>query len=104
MKKTQEMITYLEKLKQQLKLELKQIATDSVAIATKNLFELMLNRNEKNINNMIEKTTYEIAEQINQRIKQIQDELKLKINQFEVELKEKIVEYLNIFKKSKFKY
>lgn len=88
MKKTQEMITYLEKLKQQLKLELKQIATDSVSIATKNLFELMLNRNEKNINNMIEKTTYEIAEQINQRIKQIQDELKLKINQFEVELKE----------------
>lgn len=88
MKKTQEMITYLEKLKQQLKLELKQIATDSVAIATKNLFELMLNRNEKDISTLIEKTTYEIAEKINQRIRQIQDELKLKINQFEVELKE----------------
>lgn len=88
MKKTQEMITYLEKLKQQLQIELKQMASDSVAIATKNLFELMLNRNEKDINNLIEKITHEIAEQINQRMRQIQDELKLKINQFEVELRE----------------
>jgi len=46
-KKTQELITYFEKMKQKVYVELKDVVIERVSIATANLFELMLSGQKK---------------------------------------------------------
>jgi len=96
MKKTQELITYLEKFKQKAEIELKNIVMESVVIITANLLELMLEKDKKSIEEMIEKTTKEVMERINQKFKQIHEELKNKIEEFKVDFEALIEESENI--------
>jgi hypothetical protein len=96
MKKTQELITYLEKIKQRTYVELKDIAMQSATIATGNLLELILERDKNSIENMITKTTKDISDKINQKIQQVQEELKQKIDQFKVEFEEIHINIENI--------
>lgn len=88
MKKTQELITYLEKLKQRTLIELKEIGMQSVSIATANLLELMLAKDQKSMSSMIQKTIKEISAKINQRISEIQAEIKQKVDKFKVEFEQ----------------
>ncbi len=88
MKKTQELITYLEKLKQRTFIELKDIAMQSAVIAAANLLELMLSRDKNSIKTMVQKTTEEISAKINHKIQIIQEELQVKIDTFKVEFEQ----------------
>ncbi|MEA3522415.1 MAG: GTPase [Campylobacterota bacterium] len=92
MKRTQELITYLEKLKQKAEVELKNIAMESVVIITANLLELMLEKDKNSIEEMIEKSTKEVIERINQKFKQIHTELKSKIDEFKVDFEALVME------------
>jgi len=85
MRKIQELITYLEKLKQRTYIELKDIAMQSITIVTANLLELMLSKDEQAIEVMIEKTTQEIGDKINQKIQEVQQEIQTKVNDFNEE-------------------
>lgn len=88
MKKTQELITYIEKLKQKSEVELKEIINDGVAIATRNIFELFLAKNQANIEDFVYKTTQNMQNTINAKIKTIYSELDSKIETFNREFKE----------------
>ena len=96
MKKTQELISYIEKLKQRTFVELKDIAMQSAGIATANLLELMLSRDKNGIDTMVTKTTQEISAKINQRIKEIQEELKQKVDKFKIEFEQIAIDAPNI--------
>jgi GTP-binding protein EngB required for normal cell division len=96
MKKTQELITYLEKFKQRTFVELKEIAMQSAVITTANLLELILSRDKNGIDTMITKTTQEIGTKINQRIKEIQEELKQKVDKFKIEFDQIAIDAPNI--------
>ena len=96
MKKTQELITYLEKLKQRTEIELKNIAMDSVGIATANLLELMLGKDKNSIEAMIKRTTDEVIERINQKFKQVHEELKSKVDEFKGDFETLIIHSENI--------
>lgn len=96
MKKTQELITYLEKLKQRTLIELKEIGMQSVSIATANLLELMLAKDQKSISFMIQKTIEEISAKINRRISEIQAEIKQKVDKFKVEFEQLSLDNPNV--------
>ncbi len=96
MKKTQELITYLEKMKQKAEVELKNIVIESTTIITANLLELMLGGDKSSIEAMIQKTTDEVMERINYKFKQIHEELKNKVDEFKVEFEELTIESANI--------
>ncbi len=85
MQKTQELITYLEKMKQKTFSELKDLAVQSVTIATQNMLELVLSKDRSKIEEMVNKTTQEINDKLNSKISEIQSELKEKIDKFKVE-------------------
>ena len=84
-RKTQELISYFEKFRQRVSIELKNIAMQSVATATSNLFELMLARDTKGIEKMIKKITGEVMQNINKRLKEINSEIKSQVDSFKVE-------------------
>jgi len=96
MKKTQELITYLEKLKQRTLIELKDIGMQSASIATANFLELMLAKDQNNISSMIKKTTEEISAKINQRISEIQAEIIEKVDKFKVEFEQLSLDTPNV--------
>lgn len=87
-RKTQEMITYLEKFKQRTYVELKNMAIQSVGVATANLLQLILAGDEKSIQEMIKKIVEDISQKINQRIKEIQSELQIKLDTFKIEFED----------------
>ena len=87
-KKTQELITYFEKMKQRIYVELKDLAIQTVSIATANLFELMLSGQKEEIEKMIAKTIEEVNQKVKQKIEKIQDEMRTKINQFKIEFEQ----------------
>lgn len=82
------MITYLEKFKQRTYVELKNMAIQSVGIATANLLQLILAGDEKSIQEMIKKIVEDISQKINQRIKEIQSELQIKLDTFKIEFED----------------
>jgi len=96
MKKTQELITYLEKMKQRAEVELKNIVIESATIVTANLLELMLGSDKNSIEAMIQKTTDEVMERINYKFKQIHKELRNKVDEFKVDFEALIIESENI--------
>ncbi len=96
MKKTQEMITYLEKLKQRTIIELRDISLQIVSIATANLFELMLSQDKKSIDDMVKKSFDEISQKIKDRVKFVQKELKEKSEKFNLEFQELTLKNPNI--------
>jgi len=96
MKKTQELITYLEKLKQRTFVELKDMAMQMVEVAITRFFELLLAKDKKSIEEMLKKTIRDIDQQITQRIEVIQDELKGKINQYRIEFEQLSLDAPNI--------
>ncbi|MEA1954705.1 MAG: dynamin family protein [Campylobacterota bacterium] len=96
MKKTQELITYLEKMKQRVEIELKNIVIEGVTILSANLLELMLGNDKNSIEAMIKKTTDEIMKRINYKFKQIHEELNNKIDEFRVDFEALIVDSENI--------
>ena len=91
-KKTQELITYLEKLKQKTFVDLKDIVMQSTTIVTANLLELMLSKDKKSIEDMVTKTTEDINIKINQKIQEVQGELQTKAKQFATEFKQFSIE------------
>jgi len=84
-KKTQELITYFDKMKHKVRIELKDLALQTVNIATAKLFELMLVGAKREIDEMIAQIIHEINQKIKEKIEKIQDEMRTKINQFTVE-------------------
>lgn len=87
-KKTQELITYFEKRKQKVYVELKDVAMQTVSIATANLFELMLSGQKEEIEKMIVKIMEEVNQKVKQKIEKVQDEMRSKINQFKIEFEQ----------------
>lgn len=87
-KKTQELITYFEKMKQKVYVELKDVAMQTVSIATANLFELLLSGQKEEIEKMIVKIMEEVNQKVKQKIEKIQDEMRSKINQFKIEFEQ----------------
>ena len=88
MKKTQEAITYLEKLKQQTYIELQNSIQESSTIVTRNLLELLLQQDQNAISTFIDKTTKEIQELLNTKLKSVASEISLKIDSFNEEFSE----------------
>jgi len=86
--KTQELITYIEKLKQRTEVELRDIVLDGVTIASKNLLELLLERDESRITDFINKITQEMQELLNTKIKSIYIDINDKVETFNTEFKE----------------
>ena len=85
-KLTQELLTYLEKLKQRTEVELKNMALESVAIITNSLVEKLLAKENQSITPMIEGTVGEINERINQKLESIKSEIRSKIGTFEADI------------------
>jgi GTP-binding protein EngB required for normal cell division len=96
LQKTQELITYLEKFKQRAYVELKEIAIEGVTIATANLLELLLSRDEQAIKQMIEKTISEINEKINIKLEQYVKELQRQIEDFKIDYEQLTIENPNM--------
>lgn len=82
-KLTQELLTYLEKLKQKTESELKNMALESVAIITNSLVEKLLAKENTSITPMIEKVIGEINESVNQKLESVKNEIRSKIGTFE---------------------
>lgn len=82
MKKTQETITYLEKLKQKTSIELQNALTQSIDIMQNRLMELFLSRDESAIQNFVQKQTIELEQSINIKIQDVEKEIQIKVENF----------------------
>ena len=88
MKKTQETITYLEKLKQKTYIELQNILSQSIDILKNRLMELLLARDEKGIQNFVQNSTKEIQQSINKKIQDIEKEIQIRVEDFNTSFQE----------------
>lgn len=89
--KTEQLITYFEKLKQKTYTDLNSLIQDSTNIVIKNLIN-MLAQKDNNVNDMVQKTITEIQEQISQKLETVQKEIQDKTGEFKCELEKLIVE------------
>ncbi|MEA1955890.1 MAG: GTPase [Campylobacterota bacterium] len=96
MKKTQEAITYLEKLKQRTYIELKNTIQESSTIMVQNLLELFLQKDQNLISDFIKKITKETQELLNTKLKAVSSEISSKINNFNEEFSELSISADNI--------
>lgn len=92
MKKTQEAITYLEKLKQKTYIELQNTIQESSLIVTRNLLALYLQKDKNAISTFIDKTTKDIQESLQIKLKTVSTEISSKINNFNKEFGELSIE------------
>jgi len=88
MKKTQEAITYLEKLRQKTYIELQNTIQESSLIVTKNLLALYLQKNQNAISSFMEKTTQEIQAILQKKLQTVSAEISSKISNFNEEFGE----------------
>jgi len=88
MKKVQQNITYLEKLKQQTQNELQNIIQENAIVVTNNLLELFLQKNQNSISYFIDKTTKDIQDIVSKKLKSVSNEISLKIENFNQEFSE----------------
>jgi GTP-binding protein EngB required for normal cell division len=85
MKKTQEAITYLENLKQRTYIELQNTIQESSSIITRNLLELFLQKDQKQIASFMEKTTKDIQELLTAKLQSVSSEVSSRIDSFNTE-------------------
>ena len=88
MKKTQEAITYLEKLKQKTYIELQNMIQDSSLIVTRNLLSLYLQKDQNAISAFMDKTIKDIQELLQTKLKGVSSEISSKISNFNEEFSE----------------
>jgi len=88
MKKTQEAITYLEKLKQKTYIELQNTIQESSLIVTRNLLALYLQRDQNAISAFMEKTIQDVQELLQVKLKAVSAEISSKISNFNEEFGE----------------
>jgi GTP-binding protein EngB required for normal cell division len=88
MKKTQEAITYLEKLRQKTYIELQNTIQESSLIVTKNLLALYLQKDQNAISSFMEKTTQEIQALLQKKLQTVSAEISSKISNFNEEFGE----------------
>ena len=88
MKKTQETITYLEKLKQKTAIELQNIIQENTSIVVQNLLSLFLQKNQSGITAYIDKTTLDIQEQIQEKMQVVSDSISSKVDTFNKDFNE----------------
>ena len=84
MKKTQETMTYLSKLKQKTNIELQNIVNQNIDMIQNKLIELFLLRDEVAIQDFIHKNTKEIEQSINKKIQEVEKEIQIKIENFNI--------------------
>ena len=88
MQKTQELITYLEKLKERTFIELKEIVVQSITVAAGKLLQFMLEGDKKAINDLVRETIEEINQKISKKIQEVQKEIRRKIEDFTLEFEQ----------------
>jgi len=87
--KTEELITYLEKLKQKNLIELKNIVSETASLSMNKMLELLTNpQNKIDISVVIDDVIEELQTKINQQIKTIQEEIQLRIDTLNSDLNE----------------
>jgi len=95
-RKTQELITYLEKFKQRTLVNLKNIAMQTVALATARFLELLLAKDQKSIEEMLKVLIDDMYQKIRQEMKQVQTELEARVDKYRIEFEELLLDAPNI--------
>lgn len=98
-KQIEDLITFLEKLKQKILVEVKEIIATATVIITQQLIQLFLQRDKKAIEVAINSLTLDLKERIDNLLKQAYDDIKQKVKDteeefFKVELNKLEVEEL----------
>lgn len=88
MKKTQELITFLQKLRQRTQVELKDIAMQNVQILTSNLLPLITAQNQQGSQELIEQTKINVIEQMNNALESVSQEINTRAEGFKKELQD----------------
>ena len=87
-KKTEELITYFEKIKQKITAELKNLIDEQSAIVTQRLVDLYLHEDKNNIQNYIDGILKNLEQRINSKFSQLREEIKQRIQNFSNEMQE----------------
>jgi len=88
MKKTQEAITYLEKLKQKTYIELQNTIQESSLIVTRNLLALYLQKDQSAISTFMDKTIQDVQVLLQKKLQTVSAEIASKISNFNEEFGE----------------
>ena len=88
MKKTQELITFLQKLKQKTQLELKDIAIQNIQILTNNLVPVIVAQNQQGSQELIQSTKDRVTQQMNNALETVQQEINTRAKGFKKELQD----------------
>jgi len=87
LKETEELITFLIKLKDSSNIKLKNLATRKLLSIKDELFSMFLNGSSKeDINFLIENTIEKITEEIEKNVNNITNEIKIRINDYEANM------------------
>ena len=84
-KQIEDLITFLEKLKQKILVEVKEMVSSATVVIVQQLIQLFLQRDKKAIEVAIDSLTLELKERINNLLKQAYDDIKQKVKDTEEE-------------------